>query len=369
MSIIKECYDIDIFVMEKMDDESLINFCRACNYQEACTDEFFWKQRFISKYGLDNAKFILLEKEECIYPPVKIMLKECNRLEKVSWKDRYLSVYTYSSKYTYGVCLGKVVKRGYSDLTNFFIKIGLDTDLHHYSEALCHWRVDSLLKENNFAMIQMYKENGIKIHRRYMSYIACKSGNESQINFIYNLPHKKEQRSEEIYYENGIFGAARGGHLNLLKKLEVSLKNIINENYNFDQLWDNAINFAAQSNNMEVINYIINEKCNNKCDWDIAIYGAAKKGNLDLIHFFIDKYKTYGFSIKDSKIPFFNRGPSINWNYGMEGASEGGHLDVIQFFIQQGAKDWKRCLEKSKHRLIIQFFENLIDAEKLIHND
>lgn len=50
--------DINLYMMQKLDDESLFSFCLANkNMAKLCNNENFWRIRFIEKYGSEAAKY------------------------------------------------------------------------------------------------------------------------------------------------------------------------------------------------------------------------------------------------------------------------------------------------------------------------
>ena len=104
---------------------------------------------------------------------------------------------------------------------------------------------------------------------------ACKNGNFDLV---------KKIALTNIYYWNwGLYCAAKGGHINIIKFL---------------------IEKASENNS-----YI---------DWNAGLYGAAEGGHLHLIHFFIDK----GARLK----------------YGLYGAARGGHMHLIHFLLKKHRK-------------------------------
>lgn len=355
-SFITRNKDVDALIMEKLEDDDLINFCRACNYQGICANEEFWRKRFLSKYGILGMKNILLEsaceqvkliREENRKKRENISYKPCE-----NWKGRYLAVYYYISKYTIKKCLRKVAKRGYYDLINFFLF--MTSDNSYENGIIKHYRIKGLIKNGDIESIIFYKSKGIKFSHYYLNYIACKYTDNKVLKYI-EFPERKRRRIKEMFYEYGIFGAARNGNLNLLKEMENNLKKLSNDNeYDFEQLWDNTIFHAAVKNNMNIIEYIFSK---DSCHYGNAINGAAQGGHIGLIEFFIKRHQTYGPKL--AKWPYQSES-EINWDYGMEGAAKGGHIDIINFFIQKGATDFQRALDATERISVINFLLKLI---------
>ena len=74
--------DVDLLILSQMDDKTLYNFCKVNkSARKLCSDENFWKNRLIQKYGQDAAK----------YKP-----------EKKSWKKHYSFVHyaVFNTGYT-----------------------------------------------------------------------------------------------------------------------------------------------------------------------------------------------------------------------------------------------------------------------------
>lgn len=50
--------DVDYLILDKMRDKDLANFCQVNKYAEKlCSNEIFWKNRFIQKYGEGSVKY------------------------------------------------------------------------------------------------------------------------------------------------------------------------------------------------------------------------------------------------------------------------------------------------------------------------
>jgi hypothetical protein len=64
--------DVNLEIMSKMDDRTLLNVCLTNNYaKELCDDQSFWHNRFVKKYGEEADK---------------------TKPQKRSWKNHYLIV-------------------------------------------------------------------------------------------------------------------------------------------------------------------------------------------------------------------------------------------------------------------------------------
>jgi hypothetical protein len=103
----------------------------------------------------------------------------------------------------------------------------------------------------------------------------------------------------------GLFGAASGGHIDLMK-FYISKYKV--------ESWESVLACAAIKGQIDVIKIF---SCYIK-NWDDIMYGAAKGGYQYIIKFCISK-------------------GASDWNWGMEGAIQGGFRDIIKFFNLKGA--------------------------------
>ena len=111
--------------------------------------------------------------------------------------------------------------------------------------------------------------------------------------------------------------ACKHGNLDLVKKIAS------NNTYS----WNWGIYCAAKGGHINIIKFFIEKASENNgyIYWDWGLYGAVISGNLNIINFFIEKAsENNGFSID-------------NWNDSIKCAAEGGHYNIISFFIDKGA--------------------------------
>lgn len=55
--VLTEIRDLDLEIMSKMDDKTLLNYCKTNNYaRELCSDENFWKKRVFLIFPNLNTK-------------------------------------------------------------------------------------------------------------------------------------------------------------------------------------------------------------------------------------------------------------------------------------------------------------------------
>ena len=82
--------DVDLLILSQMDDKTLYNFCKVNkSARKICSDENFWKNRFIKKYGMDAVKY-----------------KPKNK----SWKEHYSFVHYMIFETDYQANYGHVIK-------------------------------------------------------------------------------------------------------------------------------------------------------------------------------------------------------------------------------------------------------------------
>jgi hypothetical protein len=97
--------DLDHEIMMKMEDESLLNFCKINNKyaKKLCNDENFWRNRTLKKFG--------------------VISKSENR----TWKNLYLKIVYYMNKYSIFEIVSKLHKdRENYDTYNYFSKLVTD---------------------------------------------------------------------------------------------------------------------------------------------------------------------------------------------------------------------------------------------------
>ena len=109
------------------------------------------------------------------------------------------------------------------------------------------------------------------------------------------------------YYE--LYRPAKEGDLNEIKRL--IKKSVIESNNYFN--WNNGMHGAAEGGHMNIVKLMIKKGASN---WNKGMYGAAEGGHIDIIQFFIDK-------------------GADDWNWSMQGADCFGHIDIVEFFIDK----------------------------------
>ena len=91
---------------------------------------------------------------------------------------------------------------------------------------------------------------------------------------------------------------------------------------------------AAEGGHKELVDLFIKNGAN---DWNDGMRGAAIGGYKELVEFFIEQGANH-------------------WNSGMCGAAEGGHKELVDLFVKKGANDWNCGLLWSKTTSLKIFF-------------
>lgn len=260
--------DVDLKIMDYLNDEDLLNVS-LINKRSAhlCNDENFWRNRYFRNYGFVHSRGA----EEMIIGE-KISFKNPDR----SWKEYYLLVMHYDSKYYPRMALKLVAEKGYLDLVKFFLE---------YLKDEC-----GDLEDLEFSDI---------------IFDAAKNNHKDVLQYIY----------EKYWHgdlEFGLFGTAFGGHRDLLEYFIRKLQE--QDNINVNDL-DTALMKAAEGNHKEIIQRLIALGAN---DWLLGLQGAAKGGHKNLVDYFI------------------SLGTDGIYNAALS-AAEGGHKDLVEYLKTKGS--------------------------------
>ena len=144
--------DTDLIILSKMDDQTLLSFCKIENMyvQKLCNDENFWREKVKEKFG--NVK----------------------KNEDRTWKNFYLNILYYTDKY--GI---------YKSMIIFVNEYKKDRDL----DLLDFFEYEVLKRIKN-VLIEMLQEN-LKAHR-----FSEKERDE----FIKKHSHNIKEASRDILY-------------------------------------------------------------------------------------------------------------------------------------------------------------------------
>ena len=93
--------DVDLLILDKLDDKSLINFCFVNqNANHLCQIDSFWRNRLIKKYGQESLEY-----------------------KSGTWKQFYLSILKYWND-DMDTAMRNAARGGHQELVDFFISKG-----------------------------------------------------------------------------------------------------------------------------------------------------------------------------------------------------------------------------------------------------
>ncbi len=173
-------------------------------------------------------------------------------------------------------------------------------------------------------------------------------------------------------YNDGLYHACEGGHLELVKFM---IDNGANE-------WSEALDYACKSGNLEIFKLILSKEptiidektMENACysgnlkiiniltkegvdNWAFGLKGACKGGHINIINLMI-KNMRYIFNLED----MLNDDEMLDvWNLGLIDASEEGHLELVKLMIKKGANNYsilQRTCNLSIYKLYIKYTKN-----------
>jgi hypothetical protein len=255
--------DTNLLILNKMDDRSLLSYCQTNKYAEnLCNNEDFWRNRFIKVYGIEDAK-----------------LKDKNR----SWKNYYLLVLYYKSKYTDKKALVKIAEKGYTDLFTLFSKNMTKLTIELATVLSGNRNLIYKLKASDEYLFDVgLLVAGRKGDKELIDFYLSKK--ESNLNMI--LAGTLEGNHIELFREynkitpisakNGLMYAAYGGNYSMVDEFICHGANNFNE----------GLEYAARSDQKGMIDYIIEKGANR---WQDALDGAAEGGHIGIINFFLSK--------------------------------------------------------------------------------
>lgn len=170
---------------------------------------------------------------------------------------------------------------------------------------------------------------------------ACKNGNAELVRVLLEKVNIGFQMMDTLRTEYGVEELNKIGGKN----------QILN--------WNEAIQWACEGGNWDVINSIIYCKNQNITSWCLAFEMVCKKYNQELIHWILEdpqKTKTFNWDwileavCESGDISLVNlaieRGGK-QWNEGLKGACFSGNLDIIHLMIEHGADNWNAGLRSA----------------------
>lgn len=137
---------------------------------------------------------------------------------------------------------------------------------------------------------------------------ACEGGYTEVVDYMFEL--------KNTYYNNAVYGAAKGGHLWLIEQLSPYIKH-----------WNWALEGACEGGHKDLVKMFIDKGANN---FGLGLNAACKGGYIELVQLMIDLGIDLGIN---------------NINEGLLLACEGEHEDLIKYLIKIGANDWNYGLD------------------------
>ena len=148
------------------------------------------------------------------------------------------------------------------------------------------------------------------------------------ISLIFN--EIKEKEWSELYFLFIDEIEWKINHLNNInndKELKEKCKNenifTILKNKNNNLNWNDGLFEACRGGHLNIVNLMIEKGADN---WNHGLRGACQNGHLNIINYMIDK-------------------GAYSWNYGLYGACLGGHLNIVNLMIEKGADAWNDGLQ------------------------
>lgn len=324
--------DLIITALDNMDDKTVLQTCQV-NKQlnDICKDvraEWMWKNRVLKRF---NEKALSYKESD------------------TSWRQYFLDLLYLDEMYIPSKAIEKAAERQSLPLIKVFTdKGGINWDMGIYQAA----------KKNNKELIDFFLEQ-------------AKNDQEVEITWAYVW---------------GSYGAAEGGHLDLLK-------------YFFDKggaSLNATLRYAVKGGNIDVIQFLINRGAN---DWNNGMIAASSVGDKELVQFFIDKgandwyngLRHSGESGNKEVIQFFNEKylkycpdkfgtchhnilcqDVCTWDWVMQRAARKGNREYLQFFIDKGARNWylgMRGAIEGENIEALKFFLDKIKDVSLVQRD
>ena len=195
--------DTDYLVTNRLDDANLLNLCCAVPSLTICSNDSFWRNRFLSKYGL-------IEKSE-----------------NKTWKTLYLQLIYYMDKFIiWNERLMLAAEGGHRDLINYFISKGADNwDLGMRGAAQGGHRdlVDKFIKLGAVDWDMGMRGAAQGGHRDLVDYFISKGANNWNLG-MFGAAQGGHRELVDLFISKGprrwnlgMFGAAQGGHQDLVE--------------------------------------------------------------------------------------------------------------------------------------------------------
>lgn len=176
---------------------------------------------------------------------------------------------------------------------------------------------------------------------------ACQNGSIKIVNLI--IISSKGR----LDWENGMYNAAFGGHLNILQLLVVKISKMPNVVRFIN--WNHIFYGACRGGHIEIVQFAISKGAD---DWTYGFQAACHSGHMPMIEFIISKlnevYTTnwtniwrmglnhacLGGHMNIAKFMISKASGGCDWNLAFLEACSGGSMELVQFMISKGADCW-----------------------------
>lgn len=182
------------------------------------------------------------------------------------------------------------------------------------------WKLSRVVKYNHLDLVKYLLSRAQSIGSAVSA--AARNNDREMIDLLIS---STEYRDEYYITLAGAGGAAKGGHIDLLKYF-------VEKGIDHLELLGEACH--AGENAMLIINYLISRGAHS---WSDGLAGAAYAGRMDLVKFFMDR-KEHRWGRK-----------AHNWEGAMAMAAQGGgpnSLKIVKYMVLQGASDWDNALDQ-----------------------
>jgi len=321
--------DTDRKILLELGNKDILNFCNKTEnkyiYGKICDDNFFHNYMNIhypklTKYKLYNDKWKLYYLKTVKYIA---KLKEQFGFDFTTNSKSYPENY-YNMLVRYGdegeIAFENAVKKGYKDLAEF-VKKDLDYDYNIiFNDAV---------KSNDQETIDYLIELGANDWNSGL-YQATVNNNSKLIDFFID-------KGADINF--GLRGAAQIGNQKLIDYF-------IDKGAND---WNKAVKYSALGKgpkSEELIIFFSNKASEDgiNVDWEEALNSAAESGNLRLVEYFIDVKGVNKLDVA------------------MNQAIRYKQYEIIDYLISKGASNWDLYIHQSKiyNKRLANFFKNKV---------
>jgi len=169
--------DPNLVILDKLDDKSLISFClvnKAAN--ELCSNDDFWRNRFIRKAGEESLQYKSPEK---------------------TWKQFYLQILKYWDPNN-NEAMKAAAKAGHKDVVDFFI-----------SKGSKYWQggMEGAAEGGHKDLVDFFISKGAK-YWQFGLQAAAKGGHKDLVDFFISKGAR--------WWDMAMYSAAEGGHKDLV---------------------------------------------------------------------------------------------------------------------------------------------------------